>query len=365
MKIMEIVSGWGVNGAIVTCLETIRALVDYGHQVTLVCRPNAWIGDQLEGSKVDVIRSDMHRWPTDELRRIHHVIRAKNIDVIHTHMSRANFFGVLLRRLFGVPCVATANNRYIQLHWMFNDRVIAASEATKRFHNRFNLVPKRRIDVIHNFVDYTKYERADSNRRRQIRTAFGFDEESVVIGQVGSVIARKGMIYAVRALPHVLQANGNTKLLAVGFENPDYLASLREESDRLGVTDAVSFAGQRNDIDAILSAIDILVLPSLEDNLPLAILEAMASRLPVVATRVGGIPECVADQATGYLVPPAKVQPLAHALANLVSNSELRKRMGEAGFQRVSTEFSPQSKIAELERVLAQTARIEFRIAAG
>ena len=365
MKIMEIVSGWGVNGAIVTCLETIRALVDRGHDVTLVCRPKAWIGDQLEGSGVEVIRSDMHRWPADELRRIHAYIRSNNVDVIHTHMSRANFFGVILRRFFGVPCVATANNRYIQLHWMFNDRVIAASQATKKFHHRFNLVPNRRIDVIHNFVDFKKYDGLDSKLRHEKRAEFGFDDQAIVIGQIGDVISRKGLIYAVRALPDVLAANDKAKLLVVGFEDPNYVASVTEEASRLGVLDAITFAGLREDIDAILSAIDVFVLPTLEDNLPLAILESMSSRLPVVATRVGGIPECVVDQETGFLVPPAKAKPLAESLAKLVSDLDLRTAMGEAGFQRASTEFSPERKIEQLESVLMQTAKSQHRNAAG
>ena len=117
---MEICSGVNVNGAIITCLETIKALVERGHDITLVCRPNAWIGDQFESDEVDVVYSDLSRWPATQLKRVAGIVREKQIDVVHTHMSRAHFFGVLLRHLFKVPCVATANNRYLQLHWMFN-----------------------------------------------------------------------------------------------------------------------------------------------------------------------------------------------------------------------------------------------------
>ncbi|MCA9218640.1 MAG: glycosyltransferase, partial [Planctomycetales bacterium] len=139
---MQICSGWNVNGAIITCLETTRALLERGHEITLVCRPNAWIGQQFPGGEVQVIHSDLSRWPLTELKRVAAIAREKKIDVVHTHMSRAHFFGVLLRHLFKIPCVATANNRYLQLHWMFNDRVIAASRANKKYHSRVNLVPK-------------------------------------------------------------------------------------------------------------------------------------------------------------------------------------------------------------------------------
>ena len=130
MRIMEVISGTAVNGAAVNCFEVLRALRARGHELTVVCRPNAWIAGQLAESNIDVevIESSLRRWPPDELRRIAQLARDRRIQVVHTHMSSASFFGVLLRRLYGVPaCVATAHNRYIQLHWLFNDRVIAVS----------------------------------------------------------------------------------------------------------------------------------------------------------------------------------------------------------------------------------------------
>ena len=87
-----------------------------------------------------MIRSDLHRWPFDELRRISRFVRQEKIDVIHTHTSRSNFFGILVRWLTGVPSVATAHSCHIQLHWMFNDWVIAVSESTRRYQRRYNLV---------------------------------------------------------------------------------------------------------------------------------------------------------------------------------------------------------------------------------
>ena len=153
MKIMEIVSGTRVNGAILHCLLLSRELVRRGHQVTLVCRPGSWISRQMVDGPIDAFRSDLHRWPPDELRRIAGVIRQRQIDVIHTHTSRANFFGILLRWMTGVPSVATAHSRHVQLHWMFNDRVIAVSEADRRYQRTHNLVRGSRIETIHNFID--------------------------------------------------------------------------------------------------------------------------------------------------------------------------------------------------------------------
>lgn len=153
MRIMQIVSGAGVNRAITHCLLLTRELARRGHRVTLVCRPGAWIARQLAVDPVDLIESDLRRWPLDELRRIAALARERRIEVVHTHMSRAHSFGVLLRWTSGLPCVATAQSRHVQLHWMFNDRVIAVSDTTRRFHGSYNLVRADRIVTISDFVD--------------------------------------------------------------------------------------------------------------------------------------------------------------------------------------------------------------------
>ena len=355
MKIMELISGWGVNGAIVTCLQTIRMLLDRGHQITLVCRPNAWIADQFEEGEVDIVYSDMHRWPMDQLKRVAGIVKDQQIDLLHTHMSRANLFGVLLRKIYGCPVVATANNRYIQPHWMFNDRVIAASMATKRFHNRFNLVPNRRIDVVHNFIDYRPFDR-DQNAGIALRQQYGFSPDDVVVGQVGDVIARKGLLYLIRALPQILQKCPQTKVLVIGRQDDDYTELSTNEARKLEVEHALAWTGEIEQVQNYLNAIDVFALPTLEDNLPLSILEAMANSLPIVASAVGGIPECVAQNENGLLVKPGKPKPLAEALIRLIESPETRLSMGRRSRERVVREFSQASQGPRLESVFQKVA---------
>jgi glycosyltransferase involved in cell wall biosynthesis len=108
---------------------------------------------------------------------------------------------------------------------------------------------------------------------------------------------------------------------------------------------------------SVLASLDVLVLPSLEDSLPLAILEAMASRIPVVASTVGGIPECVYDGKTGYLTRPGNVEDVVVALTKLVTDGRLRERMGQAARQRIIDDFSPESQVPLVEQT--------FRLAAA
>jgi len=200
MKLMEIVSGDGVNGAIVHCLLLTREMARRGHSVTVLCRPEAWIRHELRSDPVEIIEADPHRRSLDELRRVAAIVRAKQIELVHTHMSSAHVFGVLLRWMCDAPCVATAHAHNHQWHWRFNDRVIAVSEATRSFHTRYNLVSRDRIEVIHNFVDYRRFAPVTPEARARMRASLKVDGSWPLIGFVGNVFVEKGWLHLVRLL---------------------------------------------------------------------------------------------------------------------------------------------------------------------
>jgi glycosyltransferase involved in cell wall biosynthesis len=364
MRIMEIISGKGVNGAVRHCLLLTREMARRGHQVTLVCRHGSWIARQLASDPVDIVFSELYRWPTDEMHRMVAVLRRKAIDVVHTHMSRAHFFGVLLRWFGGVPCVATAHNRLFQPHWMFNDLVIAVSDATRRYHQTYNLVRADRIVTIHNFIDYDHFAAVPFTARDEIRRELNLDLASRVIGVVGSVIPKKGQIYAVRALPKILAASPSVKLLLVGeIGHPGYADDIKRTAADLGVADHVVWAGERDDVNRILAAVDVSVLPSLGEALGMTILEAMAAGRPVVATNVGGIPECVQSGKTGILVPPRSGDALARAVTRLFADRTEREKLIQAGRQHVRKHFSTESQATAIEAAFSQVVAKRARAA--
>jgi glycosyltransferase involved in cell wall biosynthesis len=334
--------------------------------VTLVCRPHAWIAGRFADLPVEVVYSDLHRWPLDELRRIGRIAGERSVDVIHTHMSRAHTFGVLLRMRTGVPCVATAHNRYVQLHWMFNDFVIGNSTATTRFHRRYNFVRRGRSRTIPIFIDEQAIANVPPETRDRVRRSLGAGEEHVLVGQIGDVIPRKGLLYLVRALPAILAEAPNVRLLVVGDvkNSADYMAQIKREARELGVADAIHWAGHRRDIPDLLAAIDVAVLASLEESLGLSLLEAMAAGRPVVASRVGGIPDVVADGETGILVPPESPPALGDAVKRLACDAVLRRQLGQAGRQRVATQFSTAAITDQIEGVYAQVTGMVQREAA-
>jgi len=358
VRILEIISAPEVNGAVIHCLQLSQELARRGHQVLVACRPGAWIERQLAGGPIEVIPSDLHRWPPDELSRMAAVIRQKSVDVVHTHMSRAHFFGVLLRWFSGVPCVATAHNRLLQLHWMFNDHVIAVSEATRRFQHRVNLVRNSRLTTIRNFIDDRHRRSVLPDRRAAVRAQLGVDASSPLVGVVGAVIPRKGQVYLVRALPKILAACPTARFLLVGTMEftSEYVREVHAVADRLGVASRIVWTGHRDDVAEILAALDLFVLPSLEESLPLTILEAMACGLPVVATAVSGIPEVVRQNETGILVPPRDSDALADAIISLLGDPERRRQFGQAGQRVVKTHHSIETQVTAIEQALARVA---------
>ncbi|MCG8583793.1 MAG: glycosyltransferase family 4 protein [Pirellulales bacterium] len=355
MHIAQIVSGRGVNAAIIHCHDLCKQLVARGHRVSLVCRPESWIAEQLADENVDILQSTLDRWPS-EINRVGRWLREHKVDVIHTHMSSAHFFGVLLKLTNRIKCVATAHTRKFQPHWMLNDRVIAVSDATNEYHRRVNWVSARRISTVRNFIDLAKYSRAQPGARERLRRELGFEDHHVVIGCVGEVNTRKGVRYLVEAFPKILDACNDARLLIIGEATSTYAKHARDElAEQLGVADKIVWTGHRSDVPDLLRAMDIYTLPSLEETLGLSIIEAMCAKLPAVATTAGGMPEVVVDGTTGILVEPKDVPALADAIGRLANAPDLCRTMGSAGYDYAHECFSSETQMPKIERVLQQT----------
>lgn len=361
MNILEIVSGADINGAVIHCLLLARQLTRRGHRVTLLCRHNAQILRHLGSEPIEVIESDLRRWPLTELKRLATITQAQKIDIIHTHMTRAHNFGVFLRRFTGVPCVATAHSHLIQLHWMFADHILAVSEATRQFHLRHNLVRPERIETIHGFMDYARFADVPEGCRSDVRAELGLCETTPLLGIIGDIIPRKGQIHLIRALPRIVLALPDARLLVVGDPKrrigPKYRAELIAEAERLGVASRIHWAGQRNDVPRLLRALDLFVMASLEEMFPVAVLEAMASGLPIVATEVGGVPECVEPEKTALLVPRADSEALGKAIVRLFCDEERRRQMGAHAQQVARAQFTAESQTPKIEAAFARVIR--------
>ncbi|MBP1686708.1 MAG: hypothetical protein H6Q33_2851 [Deltaproteobacteria bacterium] len=353
---MEIISGAGVNGAIQHGLLLTRELARRGHSVVVLCEPDSWLSRELASEPVEVVECDFHRWPLDEVRRIAGLARPKRLDVCHTHQTCAHTFGVLLRWMSGIPCVATAHAFSRHVHWLLNERIIAVSQAARAFLITRNFVPASRIDVVPNFVDHRRLASAGQVSRAQIRNVFGIDEGCPLIGVVGRVIPNKGWPDILWVLAQLSLAEPTARLLVVGSVTPGYRSTLEAEAGVLQVAKKIVWAGQRLDIPQVLSALDIFVSLSRQETFGLAILEALAAGIPVIATAVGGVPEVVRDGETGLLIPSGDHEAMARAIVALLRDEPRRRRLGQSGQRDARERFSAEIHVPRIEATLARVA---------
>jgi glycosyltransferase involved in cell wall biosynthesis len=173
--------------------------------------------------------------------------------------------------------------------------------------------------------------------------------KSIVIGTACRLVPLKGLVYLLRAVTTLRPEFPNLRLEIAG--RGPLQRDLEREADQLGLAEQVSFLGWQTDLGPILRSWDIFVMPSLEEGLPIAVLNAMAEGLPIVSTSVGGLPELIEDGRTGYLVPPHDPLALARALRCLILEPKRRSAQGAAGRERVRSRFSADHMVAQIRAI--------------
>lgn len=355
LEIWEVCSGPQLNGAVVHFKLVAEGLAARGHRVTAVVRPGSWAAAQTWDARVRVHECRMDRWPPAALLAEARRARAGGVDIVHSHMTRADNHGLALRLLAGVPSVATAHAHTVHPHWRLHDHVIAVSETTRSFHRARNRVRPDRITTVFGMIPIERYAPISEYERRAVRAEFGAGDNDLVIGMLAHIHPRKGPDLLVEAMPAVLERFGETvRVVMAGEGTPEMLRRLAERAEALGVREHLAFAGIRTDVARTVAAYDILCLPSRQEAFSVAILEAMAMRRPFVATLVGGSGEFVpADGPAGVLIPPEDVGRLADALVELAMRPAVdRDAMGTRGRRFVEENFTVASQVPRIEAVL-------------
>lgn len=274
------------------------------------------------------------------------LIRKENVSLIHAHEFSAIVYGWAVARIAGIPFVGTIHGK--NYYWekarrrlayrmvSRSGRLVAVSEDLKQFVVKKVGIPASRVQVIYNGVKSdTRVSDAEVD---SCRAELGLQAGDRVIGTVGSLYQVKGHRYLLDAMPAVLSRHPNTVLLLVG--RGELEVSLKEQAKRLGIDKQVRFLGMRQDVPRLLALMDVFVLPSLSEGLSMALLEAMVSGKPVVATRVGGNPELLDYGKAGLLVRSEDSQDLAVNLVKLSNDAAIRQELGRAGVERVHAHFS-------------------------
>ncbi len=372
MKVAHLVIGGEVGGGQLVALRLARAARARGDEAVVVSpSPGRFLGlAKREGLPVRVLPLG-RSFDLRAVRRLKRLLERERADLLHTHvMLPGNVIARLAGRAAKIPVVSHMHNdntfrdnRAVRAAQRLLDnatarlcaRIVAVSDDTRRSLERQGYPPGS-IVVVRNGVE------PPGPRSGRLRAELGLPAEVPVIGTVGRLSAAKGHEDLLAALASLSHSDAVAVLVGTDHEHGGaFRRHLEELAASLGVRDRVVFAGYRPDAAELIGDLDVFVLPSWIEGLPLTVLEAMAHGVPVVATRVGGVPEIVADGETGLLVPSRDVQALAGALGALLDDPGRARRLGEAGRERALRELSAEAMAA---KVLALYDEIAFERAA-
>jgi len=283
--------------------------------------------------------------------------------VVHTHAWGTLLEGLIAARLARVPVVVHGEHGTLQLRrrqrlfqkyaWSRVDRLLSVStRLAERMAHEVEFPPDR-IQTIHNGVELSRFQGRIT--RDAARQELALPTDKPIVGAVGRLVPVKDHACLVEAVA-LLGREGLQPMLVIAGDGP-LRGATEERASALGIEHQVRLLGHRNDIERVLAALDVFVLPSRSEGLNNTILEAMAAGLPVLATRVGGADEMVVDGATGLLVEAGAPEKLATALRRLLSDPAMAATMGRAGRARAEMDFDLARTVLKYERLYTDLAR--------
>jgi glycosyltransferase involved in cell wall biosynthesis len=364
MKILHIISSSGMYGAEAVILNMSRTLNRGPHCSMLgvfsnSSNPNHQLHKRAvkEGIESHLIpcKGQIDRTTAASIREL---AARTGADIVHAHGYKADIYVYLALRRSGIPLVSTChtwydNNLLVSLYGKADRlvlrkyaRIVGVSDEVKQRLLKAGVLGKK-ICLVRNGIDLRPFQNAVPVLREGLTS-----DRTLILGLIGRLAWEKGIDIFLRAATRVLVEFPGAKFVVVG-EGPDK-DKLERLVDELNIRESVSMLGRRDDMPSVYASLDVMVSSSRQEGLPMAILEGMASRLPLVATAVGEVPTVVLDGCTGVLVPAEDVDSLAAGIVGLLRDPEKRTRLGAAARQRIEEEYSAERMTADYLRVYGE-----------
>lgn len=372
MKIFQLISSGGFLGAENVVVELGKELKSLNIENTIgifenLQNPHTEIVQHAKENnlKVAVFKCG-GKVDLKNMNNIRQYVKKNRINIMHTHGYKSNVYGFLVSRLLKKPIVSTCHN------WIANDlmtktyyrldkyllqrfnKVVPVSEEIERELLR-NKVKGERISLIYNGINASRFEQSNKNLRRE----FNIGEKTKVIGTVARFTQEKGLFHLLEVAEKILNLCSNVIFLFVGYGQ--LKNDLIKKSKELGIGEKIIFTGQRNDLPDIYSIIDIFVLPSLREGLPMVLLEAMAAKKPIIATKVGAIPRVIENRKDGILIDPGSVDAMKEAIFWLLTNEEFSKNISMNAFNKVAKEFSSRKMCSRYVTIYESLLKENFK----
>ncbi|MFH0926946.1 MAG: glycosyltransferase family 4 protein [bacterium] len=356
-NILHLRSSNGIFGAenVILNLLTYKKNDEFQHHLGVLENRNNthnYLIDKAQNKKIIVVQIDCKgRLDIKTISILRDYITRNNIQLIHCHDYKSNFYGLITARLKRIKIITTCHNWASNTKRMkiykaidkfllryFNE-VIAVSDSVADELQRGGIL-KEKITTIYNGVNIERF--SDNGFQKfytsRLKRELNIGPDNKIIGTVGRLTSEKGHAYLIKAAKEVIQTDPNVRFLIVG-DGP-LMNSLRVIASYLEIDKSIIFPGAREDIVELLNLMDIFVLPSLTEGMPLALLEAMAAQRPVIATEVGGVPRVVTNNQTGLLIKPANVSAIVEGIRLLLADIEKAGLLAKSAFECVGRRFS-------------------------
>ena len=356
--VLHLIKGLGRGGAEMLLLETRRAArpTPFLHTYGYLLPAKDDLAEPLRdlGSEVLCFSTRSALTLPSTVLRLARYLRDSDTALVHAHLPISGVVARLAGRLAGVPVLYTEHNLHERYHpltrrlnlwtWHLQERALAVSHQVRDsvIRHAGERIPH---EVVWNGIPVDRYQ-PDPSERRSMRRRLGIPETAPVVGTTAVFRPQKRLEDWLRAAAELVARRPDIRFLLVG-EGPQRPKLERIAAD-LNLEETLHWAGLQEDVRPWLAAMDVYLQSSEYEGLPVALLEAMASELPVVATRVGGVPEVVVDGETGFLVPARQPGKLVEGVEPLLADGELRRRLGGAARRRVCEHFD----ITRMERRL-------------
>jgi glycosyltransferase involved in cell wall biosynthesis len=301
------------------------------------------------------------------LGRLVRLLERGRFNILHSHLFRADIYSGLAvarlneRRPYLVSTRHNDDRFFLNpfvglVHYVLSgrqDMIIAISDHIAHFTIGRGVQHPSRVRRVYHGLQAPSTPELEQGAQR-IRHELGLADDDFLIGNVGRLAPQKGQRHLIGAMPQLLELVPSAHVVIAGGGGlADYL---RELADEMGVAARVHVLGPRQDVPALMHAVNVFAMPSIWEGFGLVLLEAMAAARPIVASRVATIPEVVVDGETGILVPAGDALALAEALTRLAHNPLLAREMGEAGRRRLRDQFSVEKMVGDTERLYRELA---------
>jgi L-malate glycosyltransferase len=342
-------------------LLTVQGLIARGHRVVVVAHPDGELRRRLPAGLEVVPLAPRNEVDLPAAWQLSRVIRDLQPELVHAHDSHGVAAAATALSIASPPRrPALVASRRVDFHLNANafsrwkhkqvNRYLAASEAIRAMLIEDGIAPAR-IVTVHDGIDVGRVAAAEP---LNVREEYWFPPHSPIVGHIGALSPSKGQRFLVDAAAIVVREMPEARFLVLG--EGELHDVLEHQIRHLHLAQHVVLTGFRADVIGVLKGLDLFVMSSVTEGLGTALLDAMAARRPIVATRAGGIPEVVVHGETGLLVPPRDAPALAAGILELLRDPERRSRFAAAGFARVRDRFS-------VDRMVEETLAVYDRLA--